>query len=273
MPIVAHNRTFNRTGRQEIPRDCVDVELDREAGVVRVTGLSGGDWAAQLPKRLAKLAQVQCDISSQMFNHRATAGALETALDAEWEGLVIDLPCELLEGGHRIAITVTVSVLDRGEKGGLILARSAKIPLVVSGRDRALARSALRIVPHPDVRHELWRLELGDPEGPIVYINPGLPDWRETKDHPLFKYGILPGVVRAIYFDIAVHQDSPKDWAETWLGFPGASGLRDEMPGVDAEVDVERVQDIQVWASRVCEAISASGRVFDRFMQATGEQQ
>jgi hypothetical protein len=272
MSVVVHNRTFNRTGRQNIDRACVGVELDREAGVVRVKELGGGEWAAELPRRLARRARVNFDISSQMFNHRETVDSLDEPLDPDWEGLAVALPRELLEGGHRIALTVTVSVLDDGEKGGLILARSAKIPLAASGRGSVPARSALRIVPHPDVRHELWRLDLSDPDGPIVHINPGLPDWRETKEHPLFKYGILPGVVRAIYLDIAMRQDSPRDWAERWLGFPGAAGLREDMPDVQEGFELEKIEELQLWASRVCEAISASARMFHRFMQAMEDE-
>jgi hypothetical protein len=207
-----------------------------------------------------------------MLNERTTVDSLDEALDPEWQGLSIGLPRELLGSGHRVALRVTVSVVNRGAKGGLILAHSAKIPLAASNKGVVPARSALRVVPHPDVRHELWRLELDDPDGPIVHINPGLPDWKETKEEPLFKYGILPGVVRAIYFDIAMHQDSPRDWAGRWLGFPGARGLREEMPELGETYMSETVHEIQLWASKVCEAISASGIVFERFMQAVKEQ-
>jgi hypothetical protein len=117
----------------------------------------------------------------------------------------------------------------------------------------------------------MWILCLDDPDGPIIQLNIAFQteEWRDFVGQPQFKYGILPGVLRDIFFDIVMNQTSPRRWADTWMKLPGADSQKEDMPTLDDGDSVQHiVTEALKWAEETAHAFSARNHVFRRFEHA-----
>jgi len=256
-------QTFNRTGRQHIPSDCLSFHLDSEGQCLEIRKLSPEPWLTHLATEDKKHAVVHFDIDCRMYNERISVGSVLDVASSEWNGKDVPLFAGLLDGFHSAFITVTVSLDSDDKRHGLILAKSDKSKFF-SGQSNV--GGALGVVPDEQVTAELWKLDLDNPAGPTVLLNWSLREgWTDFRELPLFKYGILPYVLRDLYLDIAIHQQEPKDWAPTWLNFPGASGLKEEMPPIEDESTIEDITQFRDWADRTAEAVSAALNIYDKY--------
>ncbi len=268
MGSIKQSRTINRTGRQLITQNCIDVKVNAERSTLEIKSLKKGKWFGQLQSQLVNQAAVHLDISSRLFNQRETIKSVRQVVSGKWRGKTIKLPKEIFGSEHSVYLVITISVIKSGKFNGLILGQSARRTLF-SGRDgeegKGNSKSAIKIIPSSDLRQEIWNLDL-ETVKPTVYLNVDLPNWKETKEEPMFKYGVLPGILREIYFHIALNQDKPKDWFETWLNYPGAKGCRDEIPIISDDISIEDISEMKKWASQAAQAVSTSTNIFEKYL-------
>lgn len=260
------NATFNRTGRRKIPVN--DIESVFENTKVRITRLRSEGWREGLTDELLEKAQVHFDISSLLYHVRETKTSAKSVLDETWPGLEVPLPPELIEGKYRVKLQVTIVLPPENGDGGRMLAQSA-IKVVVTGEGDETGDEGGKSLLPVKLRHsmsELWRLQFtGDGNSPILFVNADIEglSFRELATHSAFKYGILPGVLRLIYFKLAFAEPDTASWEGRWLRLPGVAGRA--RPDLEDLEFTERIASATEWADEVVTHLSTKMEVISKF--------
>lgn len=260
------NATFNRTGRRGIPAAAIESEFG--SGKVRIRAVKSGSWREGLDDALLAKAQVHFDVSSLLYHVRQTLSNAVGVLDKAWKGVEMVLPPELIEGKYRVKLQVTIVLPRENGDGGRILAQSGTKVVIPGEGDGGeggdeTGRSLLPVKPRHGMS-ELWRLEF-TASGPILFVNADLEEisFRELATHSAFKYGILPGALRLIFFRLAMADPDTASWEEPWLRLPGAAGRA--RPELDELEFSEQIAMANEWADEVVAAVSTKAEVVSKF--------
>jgi hypothetical protein len=258
---------FNRTGRFDIPAS--HVRRLPEPGRIHFFGLHRGSWCEKLDEEELRKTVVHIDIHSIMLLKRSSIPDASKVFSNSWKGITILVPDELTNGDHRVKIQVTIAYPSSHQEAGKILARSEEI-VILDGPDGpgSSGPSLLIVRPSPDSMDDLSRLRIDDTDGPILYINTGIPgiSWRTLALDPAFKHGIFSSCIREIFRHLAVFIDSRTSWGERWLNLDGVRGLR--LPNIEENPLVDAWQEIEQFADLACERLLTNAKLVEKFSDA-----
>jgi hypothetical protein len=258
---------FNRTGRVEIPAS----HIRRHVGIARIQfqGLHRGSWSKSLDEEELAAAILYVDIQSLLLTQRTRIETPIQVFEAAWGGIAVDVPNELTNGDHRVKLQITIALPSDHPQAGRILARSSEI-VIVEGPDDGggPGPSLLKVRPSPDEMQDLSRLEISEPEGPVLYVNAGIPglSWKELASDPKFKHAIFSNCVREVLRHLIMNPESRSSWGAAWLSLDGIRG--NDLPDVDDLSAQEAWREAYDVAETICEHFLEHVELTRRFAEA-----
>lgn len=204
------SRTINHTGRRNIKRSEVEIELaDAGLGVPKFAANFRFEEKKPLPVDARLYIEAYHKNTSQRFDF-GTAGAPaspeSTALTE------IDLSGPTL---------FRIKVVDEGGHVGRLIASAEG--LQAKGDDSEEDRKSLMRVKTTDLGSQTWKLEFDNNVMPALCLNNRIPSAKEQLfQNPYFQGLVLPAVMREVLMFVFWNIESEADedsWQKAWLDF------------------------------------------------------
>lgn len=198
-------RTFNYTGRKEIPKGHITVRLQEAAGAKPSQfSVQFGDLAKLgLPANASVFVEAYVPGGSVMRFPFGTVGQLRSPASTSLD--------EMDVGGR---ILFRVKVVDPAAPTGRLLGTLAE----VAPRDESDSDGRKPLLPlrHADIGEELWILRFLAADGPELHVSnrvPGLAD--RIKSDPILQGLVLPQALRTIVHRL-YEDDGDATWTAEW---------------------------------------------------------
>jgi hypothetical protein len=266
------NDVFNRTGRLEIPNSHVRRHVD---GQIAFNGLHEGEWSSKIAPSDLDASVLYVDIRSLLFLQRREILNPAQVFDKNWTGCVFKVPGELMNGDYRVKLEVTIAFPAGHSKAGQIIARSNEIVVIEGPEDsEGEGSSLLPVRPAADHIPDLSRLEVIEPEGPVLYVNSKIPElsWKELASDPRFKFGIFSSCVREILRYLAFNPGSRDTWGAPWLELDGIKGR--DFPNLDDVEDFHEASELVTeFVTTACDAFLEQLELPKLFVEALAKRE
>jgi hypothetical protein len=172
----------------------------------------------------------------------------------------------LVAFGEPDGVLFRVKVLDAAGTGR-ILAEADRLRPVERDPENIPRRSLLDPVAD-DLGDQVYRLDVSCQDGPTLFINRTLPDWRGAARSPVFRALVYPTVLRDVLRVAIQHLDDEEEsWTEDWIRFarsiPGTAAPPAETDGDEAAEE---------WIADVVSAFCRQHRLQAAFIGSTTEE-
>lgn len=200
-------RRIRLTGRRQLPRSSVDVQVNAVGGkkVVSMTIADPRQFAMMPDTARIKLRLFENKLSETL--EFGTLGNVKTTADIS-NGAFSAPTCQL-----RVVAT------DAQHKG-LLLGSTDTWNLKAGGDDEGskASESILLFLPQ-DISPRTWKLDVREDDYPVVYIDKKIPDPRTwARNDPVFVSCVLPAIIREVFDDLLLANTPPvQAWAKDWL--------------------------------------------------------
>jgi hypothetical protein len=246
-------RRINFTGRKKILREDVRISVRPDAD-----GFLTFDASVNLREYgLPDDGQVFIEAYRQTTLMRFPYGTVVAPQPAR------NLPLRLTEFTTRDGLLFRVKVSAAGDAAGVLLAEADHIP-VSDDEEQPENRIALLPPFGQNLGQELWRVDFGSPDGPILLVNSSLGDWKTVAASPQFRSLVYPAAMRQVLWYVykiekTRHSDDPDDWGSNWLRFAAA------LPGAGKLPDDENDTEWEQWIDDAVGSFARLHRMLDHF--------
>jgi hypothetical protein len=245
-------RRFNYTGRRKLPRENINLRLNRNGS------------AMTFDAELSKFDGLGLPGSAQIFveaYHQAAYMRFDFGTVAQPQ---IPLDRQLSAFYDGSPVNFRVKVIDTSTETGCILAVADRLhPLRDDSDIKCDPLIPVRMV--GGMGQEIWRV-VWDATGPVLELNQEQAGIKETilKKH-IFRSIVLPEVLRTVLTRILVDEmDLDEEYAERaklWLKF--VSGFHNE-----TEPDDREFPTVDAWVNRAVRSFCSKHRFFDAWRAA-----
>jgi hypothetical protein len=247
--VTSVQRRFNSTGRRRIPRNKIDISLERvpDLNVIPTVRASLNLEGLELPRDSMVAIEAYYRTSSMRFGC-GTVNNLQIP-----ERMVLS---EIDKGG---AVRFRVLVIAPDNTGRILAAADGLRPST-PGDDAD--RQALLPVRERDIGNELWKIEVDYRTGPVLVVNNRVSGLAaQIRTVPLLQGLVFPHAFRAILRDLNPPGESADDdlWGDNWRRFLSDLGVATEPEDPDdadaveewIETAVKAFADLKEFAQRV----------------------
>jgi len=243
-------RRIRLTGRRQLQRSCVHVEIRKADKGKKIVGLSLAE--ADAFQGFPDSALVRLRLNENKLSETlefGTIGAMRAA--AELETPVFSAPsCQL-----RI-------VVAQGDRKGLLLASTDSWTLRTDSDSGDNGEDGILLFQPMDIAPRTWKLEVRDTELPIVYVDKSVPDSRTWVRHdPVFVSTVLPAIIEQVFEKIIASTPDEVEWMQSWLRWAEILLPGSPIPDVDDEQDAK-----DKWLDDLLIAFCAKHRLLERLI-------
>ncbi len=229
---------LNYTGRLRLTRDRIRLRLHESEGHLLLNierlNLSGFSLPAD--------SSVIIEAYRQTTRSRIYCGTVSSPLLKK----NVTLPQFSVDGGALFR----VKVVGVGESDGKLLAVADRVP-ATDEQNEAPNAPLLPLRSSSDLGQRLWRLEID--EGPAVFINSNIGDWKEFALDPKFQALVYPEILRQVALWAVRENDNNEedgDEAAAWRRFLTDLGFD------PAEVSLDEPEIAEQWADEAASAFA-----------------
>lgn len=260
-------RRFNYTGRKQIPRSAVSVQVRRDGN-----GASSFDATFDISQmKLPSHAKVYLEAYHRASYMRFDYGCVSDIRPPQ------DRKLTDIEGNGTPQFRL--KVVDETTEHGCVLAEADGVAPLDGDAEEAGRNSILPVV-DADLGDQVWRVNFdtydGRPELELNRAIEGIKRMAETDD--TFLCLVYPAVVRQVLTRVvriegfAELDGPPEDWRVQWLKFACSlpSVMKPPKPDGDEDESVELKQ--LEWIEDVATAFSSKHRIFERFVRTVARE-
>jgi hypothetical protein len=239
-------RSFNFTGRKEIPSSTIRIHIQRGSAL---------DDFPKFTAELEGLKELNLPPDARVYVEPYVGATVMRFPFGKIADIVNPTDTSLTELDAGNSILFRLKVVDESSDPCLIVA-SANQLRPVSEHEIADERQAILPVREvADLGEELWTLDIKSDIGPELVINNNVPEFlQRLKSDPFVQGLILPHALREvlkfIFHSETIEDDRP--WVEAWLEFASEiSGIAS--PDLNDETEEETIDDyIETCVQRFC---------------------
>jgi hypothetical protein len=208
-------RSFNYTGRKEIPSDLVKITLQRGATP---------DELPRFSADLSRLGAIGLDPNAKVYIEPYVSAGTTMRFAIGTVG-TIHVPDDTLlsDLDAGTSILFRVKVIDEGKDPCPIVASANQLRPLEENEEQDDRRAILPVRETADLGEALWDIEILSDAGPELLINNTIPGLLERlRTDPLAQGFILPHALKSILEYIFLKGEvDDEQWVESWREFAG----------------------------------------------------
>ena len=205
-------RRINSTGRRRIGRECVEISM--------LESFPGEPLKAKVSLKLNEEgfpgdAAIALEAYHRSSGMRFDCGTIQSPTVPDV--LVMD---EVDRSG---SVLFRLKVVDKNAEPGKILGSAER--LAPKSEDDSEGRRSLFPIIYRDLRHDVWKVEIEQGDGPKLVINKRMPGFsHKLLESPMMQALLLPGALRFVLQELVTlsetgeSEDEP-GWKGNWLEY------------------------------------------------------